>query len=195
MMSSHEQAAGTRRFTFLDDPEPPPPGWRIRLLSVLVPLVVVLATMTAVLKPAPSAHHHARLTTPTVVTLTSGALLPGETYTQARSLRIVGPAPASPSYITRTAAIRAYDRIHGVATRSGRKVLAALAQLKSLDGSYRAHDYNLWIVSVWFHPYAGDPHTWCVDNGFVNATTGAPSGHLYGCPLEGGARPHPLVRQ
>ena len=196
-MSSHEQTAGTRRFTLFDDPEPPPLGRHITLLRALVPLVIALATLTAVLKPGPSAQRAPASHEPAVVTLTSGRLLPGETSSQAQSLRIVGAAAASPAYIGRRAAIRSYDRIHGVATRSGRKVLAALVDVNTLDQRDQRdqrHAYTVWVVSVWFHPYADARHVWCVDNGFVNATTGAPRGHLYGCPLEGGARPHPIVR-
>lgn len=192
---SSEPVAGARRFSVFDDPEPPPLGRRVQLLSVLVPLVALAAILTAVLKPGPTAHRTVALPKPLAVALTTGNPLPGESATQARNFRILGPATGA-KHVGPHAAATSFLQSAGLPVDPDRKVLAAFVRVASLDQQNQRHDYNLWIVSLWFHPgtTGSGPNTWCVDHGIVTASGTFTEGTVYGCPLPRGTEPHPIVR-
>ena len=105
-------------------------------------------------------------------------------------LRVLDPRAVA---VPEGEALRVYDRMSGVASRQNRVVKTAVARIAYVNAG-RVNTSTLWVISVWMHPPdigVSPQRNWCVDYGFVNATTGHAGGHVYQClPL--GQKPTPI---
>jgi hypothetical protein len=95
-------------------------------------------------------------------------------------LRVLHPSAVR---VPENEALEVYDRMSGAASRKDRVVRTAVARIAYVNDG-RVQTSNLWVISVWMHPPdigVAPQRNWCVDYGFVNATTGHGGGHVYQC--------------
>jgi hypothetical protein len=164
------------------------------VLVIVATTVIVVAVLS---QGSPSQDSAPAPSVSASVRLPPGARpLPGDTAAGARSFGVTKLVSEHSATITKSQALRRYDRIPGAASRTGarRRVLVALVEASFIDGGKLGHG-TFWIISVWFHPPdigVSPQRQWCVDHGLVNADSGRAAAHIYRClPL--GKRPSPVL--